>query len=78
MPKANPKAWFPAFTARITFKKVDKWADYQAHLRPYFPTWKEAHDWMLEKAAIRLKKAKAELKSATSHHMKVSAMKEPE
>jgi hypothetical protein len=77
MANANPKAWFTSQIAVITYRSVDKWAEsWRAH-RPYFPTWKEAHDWMLAKAADRLKRAQAELKSATAHHAKVQAMEEP-
>lgn len=75
MGKANPKAWFTSPVARITYRPVDKWARYNEAFRPYFPTWNEAHEWMLAKAAERLKKAQAELKSAMSHHAKVKAMK---
>lgn len=77
MPKANPKAWFTSPLAKITYKSVDKWAENWRTHRPYFQTWKEAHDWMLTKADDRLKKAQAELKSATMHRMKLKAMEEP-
>jgi len=77
MGKANPKAWFTSPTARITYRSVDKWARYNEKFRPYFPTWNEAHAWMLAKAAERLKKAQAELKSAAGHYAKVKAMKSP-
>lgn len=78
MPRANPKAWFSSPIARIFYRSVDKHARRNEHWRPYFPTWKEAHDWMLAKAAERVKRAQAELKSATKHHMKLKEMKEPE
>jgi hypothetical protein len=77
MAKANPKAWFTSPIAKIAYKSVDKWAKYQERFRPYFPTWKEAHDWMLAKADERLKKAQAELKSATKHREKIAAMVAP-
>lgn len=77
MPKANPKAWFTSPLAKITYRSVDKWAVYQARFRPYFDTWQEAHDWMLERATERLKKAQAELKSATAHLAKIKELKEP-
>jgi hypothetical protein len=77
MPKANPKAWFTSPIARISYKKVDKWAAYSSKFYPYFPTWAEAHAWMLAKADERLKKAQAELKSATMHRMKLKAMEDP-
>jgi len=77
MAKANPKAWFTSPSARITYRSVDKWAKYQERFRPFFPTWHEAHEWMLAKAADRLKKAQAELKKATAHHTKVKAMTPP-
>lgn len=77
MAKANPKAWFPARTARISYKSVDKWARNFAHISPWFDTWREAHGHMIKKADERLKKASAEFKSATAHRAKVLAMKEP-
>lgn len=77
MAKANPKAWFTSPIAKITFRPVDKWARQAERFRPFFPTWKEAHDWMLERAALRMKIAQAELKSATAHLEKIKAMTEP-
>jgi hypothetical protein len=77
MPKANPKAWFTSPIAKITYRSVDKWAKYHEQFRPYFPTWKEAHNWMQAKADERLSKAQAELKSASNHQMKIKAMREP-
>lgn len=77
MAKANPKAWFTSPIAKITYSKVDKWAEYNAKFRPFFPTWKEAHDWMLEKAEDRLKRAERELDSSRKFSEKVKAMKEP-
>lgn len=78
MPKANPKAWFTSPLAKITYRSVDKWAHYNSKFRPYFDTWKEAHEWMIAKADDRLKRATAELKSATAHHAKVKALTEPQ
>lgn len=77
MAKANPKAWFVSPIAKITYGSIDKWAKYNERFRPFFPTWKEAHDWMLAKAAERLKNAQAGLKSAERHYAKVAAMQEP-
>lgn len=77
MPKANPKAWFTSPIAKITFRKVDKWAQYNAKIRPYFPSWGDAHRWMLTKAEERLKRAKSELESAIKHLQKIRTMEEP-
>lgn len=77
MAKANPKAWFTSPIAKITYKSVDKYARCQERWRPFFPTWTEAHAWMLERATERLKKAQAELKSATAHLAKIKELKEP-
>jgi hypothetical protein len=77
MPKANTKAWFTSPIAHITFKKVDAWAEYNRKFRPFFPTWKEAHDWMLTKATERLKQAERELKRAQRSIQKIKEMKEP-
>jgi hypothetical protein len=77
MAKANPKAYFPGYIAQISYRKVDRTAQaWRAH-RPYFDTWKEAHDFMLERARARLKKSQAEIASAKRHLGKVEAMKEP-
>jgi len=77
MAKANPKAWFPGWTARISYKAVDKYARMQERLKPFFPTWGEAHDYMLKRASERLQKAAAEYQSAAKHLEKVKAMTEP-
>jgi|UPI0004A3B398 hypothetical protein len=77
MAKANPKAWFTSPIAKITYRSVDKWARYQERFRPFFPTWKEAHDWMMAKAEERLKIAQKELKRATTQLAKLKAMEEP-
>lgn len=77
MAKANPKAWFTSPIAKITYGKVDKWAKYSERLRPFFPTWKEAHAWMLAKAQGRAKAAERELASAKKHLAKIEAMIEP-
>lgn len=77
MAKANPKAWFTSPIAKITYKPVDKHARQQERFRPFFPTWSQAHDWMMAKADDRLKRARAELKSATAYHAKIEAMVEP-
>lgn len=77
MPKANPKAWFTSPIAKLSYRSVDVWARRNEKFRPFFPTWKEAHAWMLERATERLKRAQAELKSATKHIEKIAAMKEP-
>ena len=77
MPKANPKAWFTSPIAKITFRSVDKWSEHNRKFRPYFPTWREAHVWMMVKATDRLKRAERELKSAARSLEKIKAMKEP-
>jgi len=77
MAKANPKAWHTSPIAKITYRSVGNWDEFNAQFRPYFPTWKEAHDWMLARAEARMKRAQTELKRATSHLAKVKAMKEP-
>lgn len=77
MAKANPKAWFTSPVAKITYRSVDKWAKYNERFRPFFPTWRGAHDWMLDTAKERLTKAGRELASARRSLEKISAMKEP-
>lgn len=77
MAKANPKAWFPGLIAKINYRSVDAWAVRMQKYKPYFPTWKEAHEHMLARADERFKRAQRELNSATIHRMKVKAMEEP-
>lgn len=77
MPKANPKAYFPGCIAQISYKKVGKLDQSWRQHRPYFDTWSEAHDFMLTRSEQDLKKAQAQLNSAISHHLKVTAMEEP-
>lgn len=77
MAKANPKAWFTSHIAKISYKPVDKYARQQEKWRPFFPTWSEAHSYMLNEATDRLGKAQKELKRATAFHEKIKAMKEP-
>lgn len=77
MAKANPKAWFTSPIAKISYRSVDKWAQHNSVFRPYFPTWKEAHDWMLAKAQERLVRAEREVESARRALDKIKAMKGP-
>lgn len=77
MRSANPKAWFTSPIAKITYRKVDAWAERSKAWRPYFPTWGEAHAWMMAKAAADLKKAEQNLASAKRHMAKVKAMTQP-
>lgn len=77
MAKSNPKAWFAGYIARISYKSVDKWAVCQAKFKPYFSTWREAHDWMTQKASADLLTAKKAYERAHRHAEKVKAMKEP-
>lgn len=78
MAKANPKAYFPNPIARISYRKVGKTDQMWRKHRPYFETWREAHDHMVAEAEKDLKQAQAKLNSAINHHLKVVAMKEPE
>jgi len=77
MAKANPKAWFVGPIAKITYTKVDKWARRNEQYRPFFPTWKGAHDWMLKTAGDRVKRLERELASAKRHLDKVKVMTDP-
>ena len=82
MSKKLPLKWFPdEFTARpIRLQKVDKWAEYHAKsgLRPYFDTWEEAYEWMLNKATKNLARAKKELSSAERFLNKVRVFTKPD
>lgn len=77
MAKANPKAYFTSPIAKISYRSVDKWAKYAEKFKPFFPTWRGAHDWMFDKAKDRLKKAERELVNARRSLDKIKAMKEP-
>ena len=77
MAKALPKKWFAGFTASISLRKVDKWAEHNKAFRPYFNTWEEAHLHMLGKAEKRLDSAKREAKSAELHLAKIRDLKTP-
>lgn len=76
MPQANPKAYFTSPIAKISYRSVDKWAKYNEKFRPYFPTWAEAHAWMLDREATRLAKAERELASAKRALAKIKAMQQ--
>lgn len=77
MAKANPKAYFTGPIARITYSKVNKWARQNERFRPFFPTWKEAHGWMMKTAEDRVKRLERELASAKRHLDKVKMMVDP-
>lgn len=77
MSKPNPKKWFSSHIAKISFRKVDKWAENFKKYRPYFDTWEEAHQFMLERAKIDLAIAMKAAASAERHLKKVQAMKPP-
>ena len=87
MAKANPVKFFPwLFTARITLRKVDRYAKTQAArgIRPYFDTWEEAHRHLLdeaengiESAHARAAKAKRDIKAAERRLARVKAMEKP-
>jgi hypothetical protein len=76
MAKALPRKYFPGYTARIYYRKVDKWATMLKE--PYFDTWEEAHNHMLEKAKCEVTNAEKALAAAKRHLKRVEAMKEPE
>lgn len=77
MTRANHKAWFTSPTAKISYRSVDKWAERQQQFRPYFPTWREAHRWMVNKACADVAKAERALKAAKRHLVKVMALADP-
>lgn len=43
----------------------------------YFPTWEEAHAFLMEQADAKLKNARRALEVAQSHHGNVKGMKKP-
>jgi len=74
MTQPNPKKWFTSPIAKISCRKVDKWAERMRQHRPYFDTWEEAHQWMLVKAKQDLEAAKKRFASAERHLKKVQQM----
>lgn len=77
MTKALPKAYFPGSVAKISYRKVDKWAvAWKAHW-PYFDTWEEAHAYMLDKATKHANRAKKEAAAAERHLKRVMEMEKP-
>lgn len=77
MAKANPKAWFTSPIAKISYKAVDKWALYNQQFRPFFPTWKEAHDWMVRRAQDKVIGLEKQAESYRRQLVKLNSMKEP-
>ncbi|GIK44745.1 MAG: hypothetical protein K8L99_32810 [Anaerolineae bacterium] len=75
MPKqSSPMAYFPQGIAKISYKKVDAWAERQKTTWPFFETWEEAHAFMVERAKKDIKKAERELASSKRHLASVLAM----
>ncbi len=77
MAKANPKAFFPGVVATISYKKVDAYAQRQASFKPFFDTWEEAHQFMLDRAMKKLELASRELERHRKRLASVLAMKPP-
>lgn len=76
--------WFgkiePVQVERSTAHSV--WVDGRKNARltdwkSYFPTWAEAHAWLLEKAERRLNSARDELQLAQGQFGNVKGMKHP-
>lgn len=77
MAKANPKAWFTSPIAKISYKSVDKFSMSWKAIRPYFDTWKEAHDYMVEKAKTSIARYERDAASARRHLAKLQSMSDP-
>lgn len=79
MAKALPKKYFPGWNAKIYLSKVDRWAEMHAKngVRPYFDTWKEAHDYMVDRATRKVVRLEKELAAEKRHLAKVQGMTEP-
>lgn len=80
MAKALPRKWHAnTYSGRITLKKMCKWDEFYASkgVIHFFDTWEQAHKFMTEYAARRLKKAKAELPKALRMVEKAAAMVPP-
>lgn len=78
MAAPKPKAWFPSdWMAQIRHRKVEDADLTWAFLRPFFDTWREAHQHMLSRSDKRLDKARRELKAAESYAAKVKKLQPP-
>lgn len=80
-----PRKWFPSpYIVSLRERKVDRWAERSKEHQPYFETWRDAHQWMIQNGMTRideakrnLERAKKALASAERYLNKVKAMQEP-
>lgn len=77
MAKANQKAWFTSPIAKISYRSVDVRAVRHREFRPYFDTWKEARDCMVELAKTRLVRYERDAASERRLLAKLQAMSDP-
>lgn len=77
MAKANPKAWFTSPIAKISYRSVDAWAVRQAKFRPYFATWREAHNWMVRRAQGEVIQFEKRAETYRRQLAKLNAMTDP-
>jgi hypothetical protein len=80
MAKKLPLKWFPSkWMAQIKLHKVDEWAEHWAkHGSPYFDTWEEAHEYMLEKAIKRVDMARKDYTAAERYLARVKVLAKPQ
>lgn len=73
-----PAAWFPnPYMGTIRRLKVDRFAPVHPSLYPYFDTWAEAHEWLVDKAKKDLEKSSRELESNRKRLMRALEMTDP-
>ena len=81
MSKPLLKKYFPVHgQAKICRRKVDRWAEIHAKngTSPYFNTWQEARDYMLDKATKKRRTLIRDLASIERHLAKLQVMQVPE
>lgn len=80
MSKALPLKWFPGYTAQIRLGKVDGWAEVWAKqgTRPYFDTWEQARDYMIETTTKKINRLNRDLASERRHLVKVQNLQKPD
>jgi hypothetical protein len=75
MKQPLPKKYFPGCIAVIYYRKEDGYAVQMRKHFPYFDTWKEAHEYMLDKAEKKVNQMERDLASAKRHLARVQSMK---
>jgi hypothetical protein len=77
--KAKPKKYVPSCSlAKIAHRKLSAWEERDPVRHPAFDTWGEAHNYMIQRAETKAKRAMKELAYAQSKLLAVCKMGKPE